>query len=135
MRRTTSTGVPRRPRRRLCGEASALRDVGRFRSRSFDTGAEEEGRLRCKAGDLEVGIQCSFPDSSEVDPGCDVLDGDVSEGIVVRSLFEVAAQRAIYSLRVIVVRARQTVVEEEEHAVVEALTNTRYPRLDAEADF
>jgi hypothetical protein len=119
----------------FAGEASTIRHVGRFRSQSFDTSAEEEGRLRSKASDLEVGIQCGFPDASEVDPGCDVLDGDVSEGIVVRSLFEVAAQRAIYSLRMIVVRARQTVVEEEEHALVEALTNTRYPRLDAEADF
>ena len=118
------------------GEAGAIRDVGgRVGDQRFDAGAEEEGRLRSKAGDLESGVERSFPDASEIDPRCDVLNGDVSKGIVVRPLFEVAAQRAIGTLWVVVMCARETIVKEEEHAALETLSNACDPRLDVEADF
>ncbi len=82
-------------------------------------GADEKRRLARKAEHFEPGAVGGLGDAREVHPGGDVLQPHVDERIVVRAMAEVATQRAGGALRVIQVRARQAVVDEQRHALLQ----------------
>ncbi len=100
---------------------------------SLDAGAEEKSRLGTEAGNIQARGNGRLGDPGKVNPGGDVLHTDIDVGIIVRALFEVAAERASGALRMIIVRARQTVIEQQDEPALEALAEAGDPRLDTEA--
>ncbi len=92
--------------------------AGQLHARSqqrLHAGANEKRRLTRKAEHFETCAVGSLGDAREIHPGGDVLQPHVDERIVVRAMAEVATQRAGDALRVIQVRARQAVVDEQRH--------------------
>ena len=97
-------------------------------------GADQEGRLGSEAEHLEPGTVGGLGDAREIHPGRDVLQTHVHERIVVCAVAEVTPQRAGDALRVIQVRARQSVVDEQRHTLFELRGEARDPRLKRQAD-
>src|SRR2546423_8985612 len=118
----------------LAREARALHGVVGLGYEALETQGEEKRRLGGESTHREIGGEPRVRDPREVDPRGDVLDPDLDAKVIVRALLEMTAQRAAHPLRMVVMRARQAVVAQQQHAAPETLAQGGDPGRDPQAD-